>query len=420
MCPTGNCTWSPFPTLAIDVQCRDAPEQYRVDCSDLGPTAFEQRSCTIRGNKEHANSTRLMLPELSTNLTTNISEVLHFTVATDDESGSPNVPESMGWRADIQWVRVTDLQEKKNDEVYFSRTYITPNSTFESKQCKLYTGVHVIKAQVNSGVYSEEVIQQITNPTFDPALPDILNYTGDSDFHREIFNVTWNYNPDTMPSTNLTLTSGAQEMILHNFQSPFVDLDKDRLRSVKYGIVESLAPDALEGTEIFMMIYQTPNITDMVYSLARRTSIALRSIHTSQALQADPTLPKDFISDQERVAGLVWLDQIHVGVRWAWLALPASLLVLVAVLLVTTIWLSRVEKVGIWKDNSLALLLYSRWDDQDNSAVRGARTQNDIREAVKGVRAQLAKDVDVGGGGSKGTMLIERIATLPKRRDQSR
>jgi hypothetical protein len=63
-------------------------------------------------------------------------------------------------------------------------------------------------------------------------------------------------------------------------------------------------------------------------------------------MQANLKLSKDFISDQERVAGLVWHDEVYIGVRWTWLALPASVLILAIVLLVATIWLSRVQKKG--------------------------------------------------------------------------
>lgn len=64
------------------------------------------------------------------------------------------------------------------------------------------------------------------------------------------------------------------------------------------------------------------------------------------------------------------------------------------VLLVATICLSQIKKVGIWKDSSLALLLFSLQSEQDKAKMRLAQTEGDIQEAVKGMRARLSKGVD--------------------------
>lgn len=162
------------------------------------------------------------------------------------------------------------------------------------------------------------------------------------------------------------------------------------------------------------MIYLAPNLTDIVYSVVRHVNVALRSFHTFHEFKADPTLPRDHVSEHERVPGQTWHDEIHVDVRWAWLALPIVLLALVMVLLVATICLSQIKKVGIWKDSSLALLLFSLQNEQDKATMRFAQTEGDIQEAVKGMRARLSKGVDEGDDGWKGTILIEQVATQPK------
>jgi hypothetical protein len=140
-------------------------------------------------------------------------------------------------------------------------------------------------------------------------------------------------------------------------------------------------------------------------------NVALRSVHTFRDLQEaqknGTRLPKDYISPNERFAGVVLVDRIHVGVRWEWLALPGLLLILTFILLVATIVQSRGQKVGIWKENPLALLLSARWDDPDEQGKRYVRTEKDIRHAAEGLYAELIEDMDVGGEG-KGTMLIQR------------
>jgi hypothetical protein len=51
------------------------------------------------------------------------------------------------------------------------------------------------------------------------------------------------------------------------------------------------------------MLYMTPNMTDMVFTLAHYMNVALRSIHTFADFQAslwnDTKLPKYYISSKE-------------------------------------------------------------------------------------------------------------------------
>ena len=436
-CSTGNCTWSPFPTLAVDVQCRDAPEQYLIDCSDMGPVLTNTtRECVLRSpNGTDTNSTIFWLPPMTSEIEFD-PPFFAFGLASDDRINRSSVPEPMGRRVDIQWVRVMDLRFTRANSSSGDRLpgeYITPNSTVESRRCKLIPCVHVIKAQVNGGIYKEEVIERITTPTFDPTLPDTVAYTADGTSWRKPYNITWQYRSDENHSMDLTLTSRAQEVVMDNFASPFMVKDDSGVREITvdipdgsyveagtvkyarfYGFIRSPGPNQDRGSELYRMIYQTPNITDMVHSLAQRANIALRSVHTTRAVQANSTLSKDFVSDEERVSGLVWHDAIHVGVRWAWLALPISALVLVVVLLIATVWLSRAECVGIWKDDLLALLLFSRWDEQGKPTFEHAQTQGDIRRAADVMRAQLVKDLNVGDCSLKGTMVIERVVTTRK------
>ena len=109
---------------------------------------------------------------------------------------------------------------------------------------------------------------------------------------------------------NLTLTSAAQQLILNNFGSPFKVLDDDDAQAITtdmilepqghgafipcFGFLGSIRfppSTSASGSDLCGMIYQTPNITAMIYSLAQRTNIALRTIATSQARQVDPSLP---------------------------------------------------------------------------------------------------------------------------------
>ncbi|KAH6615363.1 hypothetical protein C7974DRAFT_417541 [Boeremia exigua] len=289
----------------------------------------------------------------------------------------------------INWTRANDLSFNHG----FS--YISPNSTLESKQCEIYNCIHVIKAEVKNGVYSESIVEEIIVPAA----------SEDNDYNQ-----TWAYTQSNGTTVNLTIETIRQVGIIAELLHPFPNsMIVTANGETIYGNVTAVNREVLWGPRILQQIYMASNVTETIVSVVQNVNIALRTFRTLQARISDSNLPPDFISERHRVAGSVWRDTIHVRVRWIWLALPASLLVLTIILLIATICLSRAEKVGIWKDSSLALLLFSRWNDQEKPSMGVAQTQEDIREAVKGMRAQLAKDVDVHGSDLKGTMLIERI-----------
>jgi hypothetical protein len=415
-CPTGNCTWDPFHTLAVGVQCQDAPEQYRIDCNSNPNVTV----CEIIRNPRFKNMTRLAIPiEGWSGL---YQPVMYLSVATDMSKSSryPRVIDPMGRRADIEWVRVTNLNATHRPITQFSKAWISPNSTYESRQCKLYTCVNVVKAQVTNGVYNEDVIQEIANPVFEPDLTMDgkhlgTDFSGGGSFTHSSYNVTWTYKPVSGAPRNLSIDWVEHRVILSNFQAPFQDLRGWYEQDIWSGKLNTTTyANQYAGPEILQRIYMARNLTDMVVSVVRCTNVALRSFHTYQAMEAQPNLPRDFVSEDEQVAGIVWRDTLHVGVQWSWLALPATLLVLGILLLVATIWSSHNQKVGIWKDNSLALLLSSQWDREDRSSVRAGQTQLDIQRGVKGMKAQLAEDMDAPYGDLKGTMPIESARSTRK------
>ncbi|KAJ8115342.1 hypothetical protein OPT61_g2996 [Boeremia exigua] len=403
-CPSGNCTWEPFPTLAIGIQCRDAPEKYRMNCTDrygrlVKPGLGLVDGCRIIANEESENSTGLGLPrQAAIDEHTSTSPKFFYFAASSRRNISKYYPDTSDSdpREEyvvIEWVRVIHPAKTHRKFGSWHLEYIAPNSTMESRQCKLYHCVHVIKAEVKDGMYNERILQEITSPV-----------------NISEMDTSWNYIASNSSTVRFTLSFAQQNIIIGSIQSPFNDLTNNLDIETRSGYVTKMTElNQLSGPPILQMIYGAPNITQVVVSVMQRMNIALRTFHTYEARELDPSLPQDFVAEQQRVPGSVWRDQIHVSVRWAWLALPASLLLLTIILLVTTIWLSRVHRVGIWKDNSLALLLFSRWNGQGEPPGTGTGVEQDIKQATRGMRAQLARDIDSGGSGLKDTVMIERV-----------
>ncbi|KAH8725884.1 hypothetical protein GQ44DRAFT_706672 [Phaeosphaeriaceae sp. PMI808] len=178
----------------------------------------------------------------------------------------------------------------------------------------------------------------------------------------------------------------------------------------------------ISGDGIHQMIYKTHNITSMIYALTHKVNIALRSYNTFQDPQDNPTgFSETYISPKERFRGSAWVSKTHVRVRWAWMTVPAMLILLVSMLLVATAVLSGENKVGIWKDNPLALLLFRGWEEKDRPVAGNvlARTEKQIRDAARRMEVRLGDgeggDGEGGdGGGMKGTIFIGKGRRLEK------
>jgi hypothetical protein len=65
---------------------------------------------------------------------------------------------------------------------------------------------------------------------------------------------------------------------------------------------------------------------------------------------------------EQSISGYVWVQRQYVTVKWAWLALPASLLVLAIVYLCAAYFETRRSGVGPSESSPLALLFHSRLD----------------------------------------------------------
>ena len=88
------------------------------------------------------------------------------------------------------------------------------------------------------------------------------------------------------------------------------------------------------------------------------------------------------------------------AVRWAWLALPALLEALGAVVLVLVLLRKR-RAAGVWKDSVLAVV-YHGLDNKDGALHReDAKTLTEFQEAATATRVQLLRKPAGNSNGDK-------------------
>ncbi|PVI04523.1 hypothetical protein DM02DRAFT_725689 [Periconia macrospinosa] len=402
-CPTGNCTWDPFPSLAYGIECTDLSKYYSLNCSAEFSNDRQKDACAIG-----------ITPAINQS-STQTSWKGGFEINSQDSGGQFLGPRTVmflrpyySWGvksfgntwtakptsalAGISWVRATDLATSSVDIKYISK-----NSKLESGTCIIYSELQEISAKVEHSVYTEKVLRHETRA--DNA--DFL----DDNTARLFGNATappikFSYKP-SCPTDSSATYCNETEMSLS------VDLMANNyvLNGISYvmgygGNVSTGVWDEQIGHPELKMLYLSPNITKSMENLAHYLTVALRSNDTTLLVQSDPNnstkYPKDFVAPSHIVRGYSHVERIYVRIRWGWFALPAALIVLVALLLIGTIKATKDHQVGIWKDNPLALLLHTQWRPDDSSAVQGS-TQAEVIRSVKGLETRVVgKEVWIG------------------------
>lgn len=141
-------------------------------------------------------------------------------------------------------------------------------------------------------------------------------------------------------------------------------------------------PDSAELFSIGTAILSNPSIPYMALNIADGLTNTIRNL---------TNLTNNYII-QNHGDSTVQVQYIHV--RWAWLALPASIILLGLLLLSITMIESRRANALVWKCSPLALLFHplQGWTDAelDHSSKR------DMEKLAKSMRGQLLPSDDVG------------------------
>jgi hypothetical protein len=401
-CPTGNCTWDPFPTLAVGMECIDTPNYYALNCSLQGEDVSEKMpgGCRIqrtsaftdlKKNQDTRGSTdaRALFDINKLNYTLSEPPVLFLgTWFTNSDNLMPSTwsTNPTGGLFMMQWVRATNLRQSSGS---YSFRYPQNTSRLESQSCIIYTAMQEISAKVQDGIYSEEVLRQETRPDNADALK---NHGGPPCISCiRALNIDYTYKPSCEPpSVKSHCDPSPSTVSLPLLRNAELLSGLDHLFSIE-GQNYTDVLDTLESSQILKLLYGSGNITKAIESLTYYTTLALRSNDTTLAFQNDPKnatgLALDYVAPSHRVKGYAYVNQIHVAVTWYWLILPALLLVCATMLLACTIRATHVQDVGVWKDSALAVLAHSEWHDRPVSV--GGSTATEIEKSVQGVRARL-------------------------------
>lgn len=386
-CPTGNCTWAPFPTLAFSTKCVDISSKYHLNCSDAPSSTNDSvAACVLRPVQENvADSWGPSKYTVFTGIANQNRGGSASELPPDLRSGF-GLPETNSSSLNFGYASfIWSLAKNLTFDATVDRSVVTETSTFEAGHCVFYMSMQIIQPTVVNGTYSENILSSST---------EIKDYQQDG--KGAILEFVDKEYCDTHGSCGLgdsqhvapKLTGRSYQRLMGGLTSVFPSGNFSTFR--RDGLVAG-SPAVSESYPAAASLYRSPDITKTMHSIINYMNVALRANDTVLAQQNDPQnltgIPDDFVAPSHRVAGTVYVQAVHLHVRWAWLTLPAVLLVLVAVILFETIRSSQSQAVGVWKDNPLAVLMNTEW--RPDPRLMGGETSNQISQMTQRLEASI-------------------------------
>ncbi|CAN9107388.1 unnamed protein product [Alternaria alternata] len=357
-CPTSNCTWPAYETLAVCSECADVSSYLSFACltsradwvAQLGG-GFEvgTPNATMCGYFVNATSEDPILmsgyiqnPENLTKGEALIMRTLPLTTAYRRERlfnhGSIHFKDL---RATIVDVLIVSAANGSSENVYQDIFPI-------ANECVLYWCVQTTQSSYDSGAYHEDIIHTVANTTAGPSPWLAIPFQTDFENGTDIF-----YLEDIVIETNQANGDHTVYGVSNNSASAVIQSFIDIFPAFSTVTNESVLPTMRfktwsTGPAWLRYLDFNPwlapnNVTRHMERLAYAMTNVMRST-----------------PGQEDVAGGAYYKETYNSVRWEWLTFPLVLLVLSLVFLVSTmVKTSKNTGTGIWKTSAMPTLIYS-------------------------------------------------------------
>jgi hypothetical protein len=339
-CPTANCTWGPFETLAICSACTDkASRLLTFGCfdepGDWLPSPMSLNSTSQGTSSENTTSCGYFLNATSD------SRVLMTSYAIERITMKPK--EALA-------TRIFPLIDTNTRQRYYSGSLefqdftkpivdvlivgnsdvasIYKNSTPVAHECSLTWCVKTVTAESFFGSLTENEIRSWQNETYGIDPWRFSTSASGIEMYEYIGNVTLNppiverqpqqAEPTTFGLTNNTMLS---TIFLTDYFAPsyFTANNATSPLTCRYR--------TMSGNETFTVDYNpwAANTTEQISKIAEVMSITIRNTPSSEGNRV------------ETIGGIAWELRPHVKIRWLWITLPAIILVLSGLFVVSTV-----------------------------------------------------------------------------------
>ena len=390
-CPSGNCTWAPYQSLALCSQCVNVTSLIKP--TPLGCERYVE-SCDFDGCDQHVDfsSCFFSLPNgLGLKASGRVKSAISGTLP-------PMMLDRVGYAiANFSLLDITD----------------SPWAV----ECSLYWCINTYTATVNDGRFSERLESSWYNATSTLPLASIPS--------ENVLDNSIDFKPDVMKLYNTTPPTGGAK------SHPNLNLSVDEM---------DFQPNGILSREDFL-VSSTPQILNWLGWLlsGNATSVDIPStvvvglFHYGHGGHSLPENSNVFIAGVQdtfdqlaqsltnwmrtsqgnafdlsmgQAVGVTWTSGTVLKVRWAWLTLPCVLLAGTLVFLCFTMIMTRKQQMGIWKSSSLALLFHGL-EERSAEGIEDLGHVVGMEERAGRTWVQL---VDEG----QGARLVERSGLLKK------
>jgi hypothetical protein len=400
-CPTSNCTWPDYETLAVCSKCAsiDVSELLTYACLDThidwslnttGPiSTATMPNSTVCGYFANATSaTPVLMSGYAVNHTTNGSETGEALLVRALPLTGFLTKELLYGTGSVKFQKV------RNPILDFLIVAAAngPESVYRNEppliqECVLSWCVQRIRSSYDYGKYNEEIVASFENTTAGP--PPWESFDVSTEENGPLTFIIYGQNITIQPPataslrTNLTVfntTYEANNVTVSNVINIFDDFFPSYYATESVKSEPSLRfANYANGAKFRTMQFnpwQSKNITDHMDRLARAMTNVMRSSTSKYMLH-----------------GEAYNRENYVSVRWEWLTLPLGLLCIAFIFLAATIAKSAVEidRLGVYKSSAYATLLYGLSDELQQKITRSASTGTP-RAKAKELKVKIQPD----------------------------
>ena len=336
-CGTGNCIWDTFPSLGYCVDCTNVTQHILSSCStepvDVDPTLGLGSEIYCNYTLPNGQLISDYLDPLGSNTT---SDFPYFSINYSTDGIYPSSVAYQNW-------------DKGSTFGFFSVLQLVPsNGMVLAMECVLYYCVQGIRSQI----IKETLYENIQPQSFYHATPLPANT---QDYGSEISislvppQSQWPMLGLNTP-TNFTIDNESRVWL----ESPFYYLLGPNGDNSSFDDNQSLSPSIFQELASLNIVNWANFWNEILISM-------------NAVLRVNCPLGQAALG-LEQNTGLV------VDIRWPWLALPASVVLLTAGFLFIVAMYGCVHKVPVWKTNILAHHIHGLPDD-----VRSSMGQNELQ-----------------------------------------
>lgn len=393
-CPTGDCTFDPFYTLALDFQCQSLPSILEFGCHN----ASAEWKSTTDYYKVWADSKPMPWVE---------SCGYYLDVPNYGKqlmSGYEVQPN--GSVGEVVSARFFPIMDLATNQQYWNGSYAlrnvpslpvsdfivvsTPegfdgarnNATPVATECAVYWVVNQLVASVSNGHLSEKIL---TTHHFESDLTD--PWGADNQTYTANFSMTL---PDPHSVTGSTSTFGMDNTTAFKVWEVWTAIAPSTYNLLSYGDYRNVQKYFWIATPPRLIVVDSPNFAweppNNITAHMANIILAQNQVLRRNSRRAPDPRPGGGESVANVAVGQAFRNVQILKVRWAWIAMPFSLLLISGFFLAATVLRSSRDDIGIYKTSALASLFGGLGERKDGEVGDDSR-RGRINSRAKDIRS---------------------------------